>query len=371
MFVLLFLVALTVSSVVATLDESYTFQQYLADHKLKYNSDELARRENMFNTEKARVLKHNAANKSWKEGMNKFSIMTADEKKAFLGRNKSMKKNHSPKFLKALPEDFEMKAVKDLPKHVDWRDAKIVSPVKDQGYCGSCWAFASTATMESHVAKATGLLFEFSPQQIASCSPNPQQCGGQGGCEGATAEIAFDYVASSGGLFEEFQVGYQSYFGVDQNCSLPTATTPKATIGGYVQLPTNNYAALMNAVATQGPIAVSVDADFGAYSSGVYNGCDISAPDINHAVVLVGYGEDETTGEKYWLIRNSWSPSWGEKGYIRLHRSDDDEANCGTDTTPSHGSACIDDWDTPVKVCGTCGVLFDSSYPTGAKLIGN
>lgn len=94
------------------------------------------------------------------------------------------------------------------------------------------------------------------------------------------------------------------------------------------------------------------------------------APDINHAVTLVGYGVDndgygENGEQKYWTIRNSWSPSWGEDGYIRLARSDDDEDNCGMDTTPQDGTACAGDT-TPVKVCGTSGVLYDSSYPTGA-----
>jgi cathepsin L len=79
--------------------------------------------------------------------------------------------------------------------------------------------------------------------------------------------------------------------------------------------------------------------------------------------VLVGYGEEN--GQKYWIVRNSWSPAWGEQGYIRLARSDDDESNCGVDTTPQDGTACAGD-NTPVKVCGTCGVLYDSSYPLNA-----
>jgi cathepsin L len=84
-------------------------------------------------------------------------------------------------------------------------------------------------------------------------------------------------------------------------------------------------------------------------------------------VVLVGYGVDEATGLKYWLVRNSWSPNWGENGYGKFLRSDDDESNCAIDTTPQDGSACAGD-DEPITVCGTSGLLYDSSYPLNADL---
>jgi cathepsin L len=210
------------------------------------------------------------------------------------------------------------------------------------------------------VALATGLLFNLSPEQIAMCAPNPNHCGGTGGCEGATAEIAFDYLSGSTGLFEEFQYPYTSYYGKDFDCLSPVDTNPVVKINGYVQLPANNYTALMNAVASVGPVSISVDADWGAYESGVFDGCNQANPDIDHAVVLVGYGEEN--GSKYWLVRNSWAPSWGEKGYIRLARDSNDESNCGQDTTPQDGTACTGETD-PVTVCGTCGVLFDSAYP--------
>jgi cathepsin L len=291
--------------------------------------------------------------------------MFADEKKAFTGRSKAIAQNHKPKYAKPFGNDFQIKPVSALPKNVDWRNAGIVTPVKDQGQCGSCWAFASTAVLESAAAKATGLLFELSPQQIAMCSPNPDSCGGTGGCQGATAEIAFDYVASSAGMYQEYQIPYSAYSGKNAACATTPTGVPKVSISGYVQLPANNYTALMNAIATVGPVAVSVDASWGGYESGIFKGCSTDKNvDIDHAVTLVGYGEDN--GEKYWLVRNSWSPSWGEKGYIRVARSDDDENNCGTDSTPQDGTACAGD-NTPQKVCGVCGILSDSAYVLGAK----
>jgi len=293
--------------------------------------------------------------------------LSSAEKKAFYGRSKKMSKNSKAGRLgAALPADMVLQPVSKLPKHVDWREQNIVTAVKDQGHCGSCWAFAATAVIESHVAKSTGLLFDLSTQQIAMCSPNLKECGGTGGCEGATAEVAYDYLQNSAGIYQEFQYPYLSYYGEDQACAIPATGAPVATISGFTYLPENNYTALMNAIATVGPIAVSVDASvFHSYTSGVFDGCNQAQPDINHAVTLVGYGSEN--GKDYWLIRNSWSPTYGEKGYIKIARTNDEEGRCGTDTTPHDGNACAGE-DEPQKVCGTCGVLFDSSFPTGAAL---
>lgn len=369
-------IAVTIAAVAARTTwkqlDNYDFHDYIKEfgHKWEKGSPEFLKRQIIFTEELARVRAHNAKKLSWKEGVNFMSAMTLEEKKAYMGFHKGAHHHHKPKNLK--PFDLHLKSLKDLPEEIDWREKEVVSPVKDQGQCGSCWAFASTATIESHVALNSGLLFDLSPQQIASCAPNPDQCGGTGGCYGATAEIAFDYIAGSAGMVQEFQMPYYSYFGDAHDCNVPSGA--KATVDGYVKLPENNYTALMNAVATVGPMAISVDATgWGAYESGVYQIWNQNAPVINHAVVLVGYGVAndgyEIDGEqKYWTIRNSWSPSWGEEGYIRLARSDDDEDNCGMDTEPQTGTACAGETD-PVKVCGTAGVLYDSSYPTGAKAL--
>jgi cathepsin L len=175
-------------------------------------------------------------------------------------------------------------------------------------------------------------MFDLSVQQMAMCAPNPSKtpficyfsllsnlllcsascldhCGGSGGCAGATAELAFDYVTGSTGLYQEYQYSYTSYYGKDAACTIPSSGSPVATIDGYVTLPFNNYTALMNAIATVGPIAVSVDASaWSSYESGIFDNCNQNQPDIDHAVVLVGYGE-ESNGSKFWIIRNSWSPS--------------------------------------------------------------
>jgi cathepsin L len=343
--------------------DNYTFDQFLNDFGFEYPSEEIEMRRNLFISELSRVRQHNAKNLSWKEGINKFSCLTTKEKQSLFGRSKAhAAKSKNLKHAKSLPENFKIEPIASLPTTADWRKAGIVSSVKDQGYCGSCWAFAATAVIESHVAIQTGKLFDLSVQQTAMCAPNPDSCGGTGGCAGSTAELAFNYVASSKGLFEEYQYSYAAYYGQNSACATPKVGKPVATLSGFVQLPENNYTALLNAANTVGPIAVSVDASkWSAYESGVFNGCNQASPDIDHAVILMGYGE-EINGQKYWLIRNSWAASWGELGYIRLARSDSDESLCGLDVTPQDGTACAGQTDA-VKVCGTCGVLYDSAYP--------
>jgi len=243
--------------------------------------------------------------------------------------------------------------------NIDWRDSGIVTAVKDQGDCGSCWTFATAESVESAWAKATGELVELSEQQILDCTPNPSDCGGSGGCNGGTAELALDRIKQMGGLTTEWRYAYYSYFGLNQTCMFNGNTPPYAKVSRYVDLPVNEYTPVLQAISTVGPLAISVDAStWHDYESGVFNGCDNSHPDLDHAVQLVGIGTDPTLGD-YWLVRNSWSPAWGEKGYIRISRP----ANppCGIDKTPGDGDGC-DGGPTEVKVCGTCGILYDVLY---------
>jgi len=247
----------------------------------------------------------------------------------------------------------------DLPTNVDWREKGIITAVKDQGNCGSCWTFATVEATESAYALATGKLHVLSEQQILDCTPNPQHCGGTGGCDGGTAELAWAKIIQMGGLDSEWIYPYQSYFGNAFTCRYGQARAA-VMVSSFVNLPPNEQDPILNYLGMTGPLAISVDAaTWSSYESGVFNGCNQTAPDIDHAVQLVGYGTDSTLGD-YWLVRNSWSPAWGENGYIRLKRTT--EIQCGTDSTPSDGDGCSGGPPT-VKVCGTCGILFDGVYP--------
>ena len=134
----------------------------------------------------------------------------------------------------------------------------------------------------------------------------------------------------------------------------------------YTVLPFNNYSALMNAVVSLGPIAISAAAEpWQIYESGVFSSA--CGTDVDHAIQLVGYGTDSASGLDYWLVRNSWSASWGEAGYIRIKRFGDGKEPCGKDNTPSDGDGCKNG-PASIEVCGLCGILSDSSYPNGAAL---
>lgn len=282
-----------------------------------------------------------------------------------------------------------MDPVEELPPFVDWRQHfSVTTPVKSQGMCGSCWAFASVTALESHIALQTSVLYELSPQEFVSCASNEKQCGGQGGCSGATAEIAYELVKERG-IVSEWEFGYQDSHGAPVNCTVSKHTKETddgkkyysgavAGITGYVTLPSNNYTVLMNTVAKLGPVAVSVACEpWIFYQRGVFD-APLSTgknTDLDHLVVLEGYGTDQDTGEHYWLVRNSWGPKWGENGYIRLLRHSAETTPCGMDETPQDGTACTLDPDgneivpEPQMICGTSGILFDSAIPIGGFLV--
>lgn len=263
-----------------------------------------------------------------------------------------------------------MKPIKDLPESVDWRDKGAITPVKNQGQCGSCWAFATTEMIESYAAIASGELPVLSSQQVTSCTPNTMSCGGTGGCMGSIPQLGYTYIQLFGHSTEEdypYTSGSSSQTGSCDYDIMDTA--PMVGITGYDTM-SNNLEWTMNHVATVGPLAVAVDASlWSRYSGGVFDGCDFNANiGLNHAVQLVGYGTDAAEGD-YWLVRNSWGGSWGEGGYIKLKRTA--EMQCGTNSTPMDGTACAGGpGNDEQHVCGQCGVLFDVSYPLGAHMIG-
>jgi cathepsin L len=319
----------------------------------------------------AEIRKHNAdPTQTWKKGVNQFTGMTKKQFKAFIGQGYSragpaMAAARAGGLVHDGTHDVDVSA---LPNSLDWRTVSpsVVTAVKNQGGCGGCWSFSAAETMESAVAIKTGKLFVFSEQEILDCTPNPNDCGGTGGCSGATQELAFGYVVGEGITTEaDYPYTGSSTF---PNCQT-AKIKPVAGITGYVTVPFNNYTALMNAVVNIGPIAISAAAEpWQSYDSGVFTGpCN---EDVDHAIVLEGYGTDAAAGQDYYLVRNSWGASWGEKGYIRVARygSTPNGEPCGQDTTPGDGDGCSGG-PSAIKVCGLCGILSDSSYPTGGHLV--
>merc|ERR1712179_428866 len=333
-------------------------QREFAAFKAKYGKvykdyDEEVARYEIFRYNFEAVRKQNKMMKSYTVGINQFSDLTHQEfKDQYLGY-KNPSNIHS--LDKKTSEDISI-STKDLPASVDWREKGAISKVKNQGQCGSCWAFATTEMIESYAQISSQEMVELSTQQVTSCTPNPVNCGGFGGCEGSIAQLGFNYIQLFGHTTEESYPYQSGGDGHTRSCDFDMeTTTPVVTLRGYNTLPPNNQEAVMNHLATVGPLAVNVDASRWAYyTGGIFDGCDFNENiKINHVVQLVGYTEEA------WIIRNSWTDGWGEDGYIRLAKTP--EAECGTDSSPLSGTGCAGGPGSDVEhVCGQCGMLFDA-----------
>ena len=266
------------------------------------------------------IKEENQMNSSYTLGLNRFSTMTAEEFKIkFLGR------------LGPVTPDSERVAanIGDEPTSIDWRTKGAVTPVKDQGQCGSCWAFSSAGALEAAWFTKTGDLLSFSESQLADCS----WLYGNQGCNGGLQENAFRYYKKKGAQLESDY----PYHARDGICQYKHHTV-KAQITGQVSLKKGQDH--LKAGLAERVLAVSVYAQpWQHYKKGIYSNkaqCPSAERLLDHAVLAVGYGTDN--GKDYWLIKNSWSTQWGEEGYIRLERSD--------------------------KGNGICGVALDVLYPT-------
>ncbi|XP_067410660.1 procathepsin L-like [Emydura macquarii macquarii] len=210
---------------------------------------------------------------------------------------------------------FQASAAGEIPKEVDWRTKGYVTPVKNQGHCGSCWAFSATGALEGLVFKNTGKLVSLSKQNLMDCSRSL----GNNGCHGGFITRAFQYVRDNGGLNSELVYPYLER---DEFSCHYNPRDKAANCTSFQLLPQGNEAALEQAVVNVGPVSVAVDAStfqFHFYKSGVFANSWCSQR-VNHAMLAVGYGTHQEGGKStaYWLIKNSWSEQWGEKGYIRL-----------------------------------------------------
>jgi len=205
----------------------------------------------------------------------------------------------------------------DPPKEMDWSLKGVVAPVKNQGSCGSCWAFSAVGALESAYAIKTGNLVQFSEQELVSCDNNDF------GCQGGLMDTAFDWIErNSAGLCTEQDYAYTSGSTsargtcMSSSCAPVSGSIPK----GYVDIPPNE-SSLLAALAEHGPIAVAIEADqsvFQFYHSGVLTGA--CGTHLNHGVLLVGYGIDIQSGIPFWKVKNSWGNGWGETGYVRMQR---------------------------------------------------
>eukprot|EP00483_Globobulimina_turgida_P001189 UN01191 len=295
-------------------DAKQLFTDWMVDNDRTYATLEAeSYRFKLWYTKLQVIIQSNSEEKTYKLRMNQFSDLTDDEFKIRIHGHKGS--CLQVPMLETLVEPTTI--VNDgfeAPAAVDWQASGDVTPVKNQGQCGSCWAFASTGALECDYSITKGKLTSLSEQQLVDCTGSY----GNYGCNGGWWYNSFNYVKAEGGLCSESEYPYTARNG---NCKASSCGTKYNQISGDVKVTPDSDSALGNAVAV-GCNAVGIEADqtaFSHYSSGVLTGtCGTS---IDHGVLAVGYG---TSGsQQYWKVKNSWGASWGDKGYIYICR------NCG------------------------------------------
>jgi len=276
-----------------------------------------------------KINRHNAQGLSWQMGVTPFADITEKEFKEQIVGGCTLPKKSKNKVAK-------FKDTSSNPTSVDWVTKGAVTPVKNQGQCGSCWAFSTTGSVEGRYAIAKGTLTSLSEQELVDCAGSE----GNNGCRGGLMDYGFEYVKSNGGLCTEDSFPYDAKTETRQcNSKRSACGTKQDPIKGYVDVAHNSEADLESAVA-QGPVSIAIEADqtaFQLYKSGVLTGRCGSK--LDHGVLAVGY--DNESQIKSWKVKNSWGATWGMSGYILLEKGA--KVNRGA---------------------GQCGLLGQPSYPT-------
>ena len=264
------------------------------------------------------IQEHNSKNLSYTVEENQFIDQNYTDD-FFLSENHIVLNNKT--------EFVEFEHSDNHPFRIDWRKNHKVSSVKNQLHCGGCWAFSSTGAVESAWAIKNNVLYNLSQQELIDCSSDY----GNHGCGGGSMDLGFQYIIDNG-LCTNLTY---PYVGIDQACQKDCSSVVNIT--KYGDLRQNDELNLLLGVAQQ-PVSVAIQANkrsFQMYQSGIYSDLDCGTQ-LDHGVLVVGYGYDRESDMKYWIIKNSWGNQWGENGYIRIQRDiEDDRGLCGIAMNPS------------------------------------
>jgi cathepsin L len=298
------------------------FGKFVGQFNKKYTHDSFFYRYTVFKSNMDFIHAHNTkANASYTLGMNDMGDMTNEE---FAARNGFKHIDNS--FLRSKNPMSAKDLATPTATSVDWRTKGAVTPIKNQQQCGSCWAFSSTGSMEGAHQIKVGKLVSLSEQQLVDCS----QAQGNQGCEGGLMDQAFEYVISNGGITSEKNYPYTAQDGTCMS-PLPAAVT---TLSSFTDITSGDESGILTAT-NIGPVSIAIEADsqaFQFYSGGVFND-PTCGTNLDHGVLVVGYGTDGASKLPYWIVKNSWGVSWGEQGYIRMIRGQDE---CGMATVASY-----------------------------------
>ncbi|CAF0935773.1 unnamed protein product [Adineta ricciae] len=323
---LLFVCVYSAPTFNSLLDEPWTLFKRTYERQYSTSEEEINRR-SIWEANLAMIRNHNLEADlgihTYTLKMNKFGDMTNEEiNRQMNGLDMSLKNK-----MDVDHHTFRAPANVAIPSAVDWRTKGYVTPVKDQGQCGSCWAFSATGSLEGQHFAKTQQLVSLSEQNLVDCS------GSQGnmGCHGGLMDYAFQYIKVNNGIDTETSYPYEAR---DDTCRFRTKDVG-ATDTGFFDIPSRDENALQSAIATVGPISVAIDASqssFHFYHSGVYNEPACSSYQLDHGVLAVGY--DSQSGSDYYIVKNSWGTSWGSDGYIWMSRNKSNQ--CGIATMASY-----------------------------------